>query len=299
MLAALRGTAVALAVMLVACGTALAAAQTLFPDPDHAVDALVAAARANDVAKMKLILGPGSGALINSGDAVADRDGRARFVAAYEARHRIDVAGGKATLIIGENDFPMAIPIVASNGAWRFDARAGREEVLDRRIGQNELNAIEVCRAYVEAQRDYASEERSHDGFLEYAQHFVSRPGKHDGLYWTAAAGAPESPLGPLMAKARAAGYGGKGTPYHGYFYKILTAQGPHAPGGARDYIVKGHMIGGFALIAFPAKYGDSGVMTFIVDRTGAVRQKNLGRDTAAIARAMKRYDPDESWTAP
>ena len=296
---ALRGTILALAALLVAGGTALAATQTPFPDPDHAVDALVAAARANDVAKMKLILGPGSGKLINSGDAVADRDGRARFVAAYEKRHRIDVAGGKATLIIGENDFPMAIPIVASGGAWRFDARAGREEILDRRIGQNELNAIEVCRAYVEAQREYSSEDRTGDGFLEYAQHFLSRPGKHDGLYWPAAAGAAESPLGPLMAKARAAGYGSKGAPYHGYFYRILTAQGPHAPGGARDYIVKGHMIGGFALVAFPAKYGDSGVMTFIVGTDGAVRQKNLGRDSAKLARAMKSYDPDPSWTAP
>ncbi len=299
MLAARRATLIALAAMFLASGGALAAAQTRFPDPEHAVEALVAALRANNVAKIELILGPGSGKLVNSGDPVADRNGRAHFVAAYDTHHRIDRAGDKAILIIGENDFPMAIPIVASHGSWRFDARAGREEILDRRIGQNELNAIEVCRAYVEAQREYASEDRTGSGFLEYAQHFVSRPGKHDGLYWPVAAGAAESPFGPLMAKARAAGYGHKGTPYHGYFYKILTAQGPHAPGGARDYIVRGHMIGGFALVAFPAKYGDSGVMTFVVDRSGVVRQKNLGRDSATIARAMTRYDPDASWTIP
>ena len=298
-MAALRGTVIALAAMILASGAALGAAQTGFADPEQAVQALVAAVRANDVAKMQLILGPGSGALIKSGDPVADRTGRARFVAAYDARHRIDRVGEKATLIIGENDFPMAIPIVAHQGSWRFDARAGREEILDRRIGQNELDAIEVCRAYVEAQRDYASADRTGSGVLEYARHFISRPGKHDGLYWPAAVGVGESPLGPLMAKARAAGYGGKGTPYHGYFYKILTAQGPHAPGGARDYIVNGHMIGGFALVAFPAKHGDSGVMTFLVDRSGVVRQKNLGRNSAAIARAMTRYDPDASWTTP
>jgi hypothetical protein len=174
--------------------------------------------------------------------------------------------------------------------------RAGAQEILDRRIGRDELDAIEVCRAIVEAQRDYASEDRTGDGVAEYAQKFVSDPGKKNGLYWPTSAGGEQSPLGSLVTSARAQGYHGHHVPYHGYYYKLLLRQGSHAPGGARDYIVRGHMIGGFAVVAYPAKWGDSGVMTFIVDQDGTVYEKSLGRGTDKVAAAMTRYDPDPSW---
>ena len=268
--------------------------------------ALVAATRASATREMVKILGPEGGKLVYSGDRVADKAGREKFVASYDKKNKIVMDGDtKARLDIGEEEWPFPIPLVKDGDAWRFDTEAGAKEILARRVGRNELNAIEVCRAYVEAQREYASKDRLGDGLHEYAPKFVSSPGKHDGLYWPVAAGEEESPLGPLIASASAEGYGptsthdGKHRPYHGYYYKILKRQGQDAPGGAYDYIVNNHLIGGFALVAFPARHGDSGVMTFIVNQDGIVHQKNLGPDTATIARRITEYNPDKTWTTP
>lgn len=289
-------------------GTAVAgappASQQVFRTPELAVDALLEANRDDRVATLSRILGPAGSQLIHSGDPVADRTGRAHFVAAYEAAHRIEfVTPDKATLIVGTEDWPLPIPLIRTHSGWRFDTPAGKREILDRRIGRNELNVIEVCRTFVQAQREFAALQSASGAHAEFAQHFMSRPGRHDGLYWPTAAGEPESPLGPLLAQARAAGYAAepahKPVPYHGYYYRILTAQGPQAPGGAKDYLVDGHMTGGFALLAHPAIYGDSGIMTFIVDQDGIVYEKNLGPDTARSARRISRYDPDPSWHAP
>jgi len=285
-------------------GLAAAAKQQSFASPEQAVTALVAAVRTNNRDALLKIFGPAGKDLIFSGDAVADRNGRTHFLAAYAAMNRIDQQGARATLVLGPDAWPFPIPLERRGKIWRFDTKAGREQILDRRIGRNELAAIEVCRAYVDAQREYASQDRNGDGILEYAQHFMSGPGLHDGLYWPAASGEEQSPMGELVADARAQGYEGrqganKPAPYQGYYYRILTGQGPSAPGGASEYIVKGHMIGGFALVAFPAKWGDSGIMTFIVNQDGVVYQKNLGPDTAALAARMTLFDPDASWSKP
>jgi len=205
----------------------------------------------------------------------------------------------KATLIVGSEDWPMPIPAVKGASGWTLDTAAGSRELLARRIGKNELEAIEVVRAVVDAQRDYTSEDRNADGVREYARKFASSPGKKDGLYWPTKEGEPPSPLGDLVAKASSEGYGGKKgaqTPYHGYYYRLLTAQGKDAKGGALNYVVQGRMIGGFAVVAYPAQYSSSGIMTFIVDNDGTVYQKDLGANTTAVARAMKTYNPDSSW---
>ena len=266
-----------------------------FATPDAAVDALVAAARSNGSAELARLLGPEGGPLVTSGDPVADQQARQKFVAAYDRKHAIEKdSDGRAILVIGDEQWPLPIPIVQAQGGWHFDAAAGKREILRRRIGRNELSAIEVCRAYVDAQRDYASKDRNGDGVLEYAQKFVSTKGKEDGLYWQVEPGELESPMGPLFASARAEGY--KRQPYHGYYYRILTGQGKDAPGGAYSYLAGKRMIGGFALVAFPAQYSVSGVMTFIVNQDGIVYQKNLGRDTGKIAHGMTVFDPDASW---
>ncbi len=276
-----------------------------FASPQQAVDALIAAARADEAKDLLKIFGSAGRKLVHSGDAVADREGRARFVARYESGNKIVQEGeDKAILEIGPDQWPFPIPMIRQGNAWHFNTKAGEEEILNRRIGRNELNAIEVCRAYVEAQRDFAALRVHHNEIIAYAQKFRSSRGKRDGLYWPAKLGDDPSPLGPLMADARGEGYrsgfgGEKRSPYHGYYYKILTRQGKDAPGGAYDYIAHGEMIGGFALVAFPAAYGDSGVMTFIVNQDGIVHQKNLGPDTAKIARAMTEYNPDQTWTKP
>jgi len=277
-------------------------AQQSFATPRAAVDALVTAVRASDAAGIGGILGPGSDRLIHSGDPVADRQARERFVAAYETRSRIESEGdARATLLIGEKDWPFPFPLVKRGERWRFDTQAGAQAVIDRRVGRNELAAIEVCLAYVDAQREYAATAGNGDGLHRYATRLVSSPGKKDGLYWPTPEGQPASPFGPLAAKAKKEGYGKSGTgasePYHGYVYRILAAQGPDAPGGAYAYVVKGRMIGGFALVAYPARWGASGVMTFIVNHDGVVYQKNLGPRSAAIAGRMTTFDPDASWT--
>jgi hypothetical protein len=281
------------------------AEQPTFNTPQDAVGGLVAAIRANNSARVLSILGPGSDKLVSSGDRVADRSAYKKFITAYDSAHEISEEGDRvAHLVVGPDDWLFPFPIVKVAGRWQFDADEGAEEIIDRRIGENELDTIQVCEAYVAAQREYAASDRDHDGWVEYAQKLMSDTGKRDGLYWPSSSGNEVSPLGPFMANARAEGYGAAEdqsngrAPYHGYYYKILTGQGPDAKGGAYDYIIKGHMIGGFGLVAYPAQYGSSGIMTFIVNHDGIVYQKNLGPDTAAVASKMTLFDPDRSWTA-
>ena len=281
---------------------ALAPSQQRFATPQAASEALVAAVRANDPKRIRTVLGPGSDQLINSGDPVADRRGRTRFVAAYDKHSKIEPDGdAKAILIVGENYWPLPFPLVKDANGWRFDTESGAEEILNRRIGRNEQAAIQVCLAYVDAQREYALTQGNRDGMHEYAMKLVSTPGKRDGLYWPTKEGQPLSPLGPLAAKESEEGYGTSKNalhePYHGYLYRILTGQSRDAPGGAYDYVARGRMIGGFALVAYPARWGVSGVMTFIVNHDGVVYEMNLGKATAAIASRMTRFDPDSSWS--
>jgi DUF2950 family protein len=277
--------------------------QTTFATPEQGFEALAEALRTGSVRELIKILGPEGETLVQSGDPVEDKHIREQFMELYYEADKIVLDGSdRAILEIGKNEWPLPIPMVKEGSAWRFDTAAGKEEILDRRIGRNELSAIQVCHAYVDAQREYASKDRNGDGFDEYAQKFASTPGKHDGLYWPAAESEEESPLGPLVASAQAVGYKVRSpqqetsAPYYGYYYRILDGQGNHAAGGAYDYIVKGHMIGGFALIAFPAQYDVSGIMTFIVNQDGIVYQKDLGPKTAELAAAITRYDPDATW---
>ena len=289
----------ALAVAPAAVG---ATAQRRFASLEEATDALIGALRSGEPKALLSILGEQGRQLLSSGDPVSDRRVQERFVASYDEQHRLDAGGGKVVLVVGRDDFPFAIPIVPDGPSWRFDTAAGKDEILNRRIGQNELNTMQVCLAFVDAQREYYARDPDGDGLLHYARTFGSSPGKRDGLYWPTNAGEPPSPLGPLVARARSEGYSRRSespTPYWGYYYRILTSQGKDAPGGAYDYIAQGRMFGGFALVAFPAKYGVSGVMTFIVNHDGVVYQKNLGPNTAAIAKAMKQFNPDSTWKKP
>ena len=278
--------------------------QETFATPAAAVDALIAANRGNHIGKLHAILGPESSRLVRSGDSIADKGARARFLASYDAGHKLEFDGEqKAILIVGSDEWPLPIPIIRQHDRWRFDSKAGEEEISNRRIGRNELTVIAVCRAYVAAQREYAAKKPGPGGTAEYAQHFISKADVRDGLYWPTKEGEEESPLGPLVAQARTAGYRPgaphlEPRPYYGYFFRILTRQGPRAPGGAKDYIVNGHMTGGFALVAYPAIHGDSGIMTFIVDQDGIVYEKNLGAGTKRIAAAIADYNPDETWQA-
>jgi hypothetical protein len=265
------------------------------------VAALVTAAKADDEKQMLAIFGSGAKPLISSGDPVADRAAYERFVARYEESNQLThPSDTQAVLEIGKEAWPFPIPLVKDKSGWRFDTAAGQEEVLNRRIGENELSAIQACLAYVDAQREYYLRDPDRDSLLHYARHLQSTNGKRDGLYWPTAEGEPESPLGSFFAQARAEGYAtgstGEPRPYHGYLFRILDAQGPHAEGGAYSYLAKGELMGGFAMVAYPAKYGASGVMTFLVNHDGVVFEKDLGSRTANLARRMKRFDPDESW---
>ena len=291
--------ATAAAALLICATVSTASAQQSFKTPDEAVTALVTAARAGDRKSVLTVLGPGGQDIVSSGDDVADQEIRNEFLAAYDEKHEVRPQGDRATLIVGKDDFPFPIPLVKKADAWRFDTEAGRQEVLFRRIGANELDTIQSALAYVDAQNEYADEDHG-DGVGVYAQRIISQPNKKDGLYWPAAAGEEESPLGEFMADATAQGYrprgGGERSPYHGYYYKILTRQGPAAPGGVLDYVVKGKMIGGFGLVAWPAEYANSGVMTFIVNHNGTVYQKDLGQRTAQVAAGMTAFNPDDTW---
>jgi Protein of unknown function (DUF2950) len=284
---------------LLCSAASVAAAQQAFKTPDEAASALVRAAKAGDMKALVTVLGPDGEDIVSSGDEVADQATREKFVAAYDAKHKIDMEGdSKAIIVIGQEDFPLPIPILRKDGMWRFDTAAGRDEILFRRIGKNELDAVQASLAYVDAQNEYAEKDRTGAGMNTYAQRIISQPGKKDGLYWPASQGEEESPLGDLVAQATAQGYrvGGGRTPYHGYYFKILTKQGQAAPGGELDYVVNGKMIGGFALVAYPADYRNSGVMTFIVSHAGDVYQKDLGPNTARLAERMTSFNPDLTW---
>jgi hypothetical protein len=276
-------------------------AATPFKSPDDAVNALATALRANDTAKLLAILGPGGQDILSSGDDVADEQRRLKFLGLYDQKHALtDEGADHKTLVVGNDDWPLPIPLVKQGDEWRFDSQAAKEEILNRRIGQNELSAIQVCKAIGDAQREFALRDPDGDGLEVYAQKFFSDPGKRNGLYYPTAQGEEPSPLGELVADASAEGYKhieAGPSPYHGYFYRLLTAQGPHAPDGAVDYLVNGKMALGFAVVAWPADYGNSGIMTFIMGPDGVVYQQNLGEETAQIASEMKEFDPGEDWS--
>jgi hypothetical protein len=270
--------------------------QKTFASAEEASSALVAATEANDEKAMLAIFGPDGKQVVSSGDEVEDQANRNNFVKKYHEMHRlVNEPDGTTTLYIGAENWPTPIPLVHKGNTWYFDTEAGTTEILYRRVGRNEITTIRVCQELVAAQKDYFSQNHG-----EYAQRFFSDAGQHNGLYWKAAAGAPESPIGPLIASAVAEGYGnlpeGGPTPFHGYYFHILMAQGHHAPGGSKAYIVRGKMTGGFAFVAYPAEYRSSGVMTFIVGSNGVVYEKDLGQDTEARVKAMKKFDPDSSW---
>lgn len=275
--------------------------QRRFSSPEDAVNAWIAAAKSENTEEVRRILGKGADDVISSGDAVADQQARETFLRAYYQKHAlVSEPDGRMTLLVGMENWPMPIPIVERRGSWRFDTEQGKEELLNRRIGRNELNVQQVCMALVDAQKEYQSADRNGDGVLEYAQMLLSDPGQRNGLYWDAGPDEPPSPMGPLVAEAAAEGYtrneSGQRRPYHGYFYKLLRSQGSHAPGGARDYMANGKMTGGFAIVAWPAEYGNSGVMAFLVSHQGVVYERDLGHRTDEIANSMISFDPDPQW---
>ena len=295
-------TIVALALLVLVPATlAACAAQQSFSSPEAGMTALVEAVKLNDQSSVRAILGPRGNELLNSGDRVADEHNREAFIKAYGEVNKVVLEGdSQAVLVIGQNEWPMPIPLVKSFAGWRFDTPQGEQEIFSRRIGRNELAAIQVCLDIVDAAHEYAALNVKGDGIPEYAPQFLSTPGNHDGLYWPMKTGEPPSPLGPLLAVATSEGYPDSVSkplaPYHGYFYKILTKQGSDAPGGAYDYVIKGHMMGGFAVVAYPARHGASGVMSFLVNQDGTVYEQNLGEHTTAIASKMTTFNPDASW---
>ncbi len=284
---------------------ASAADEQTFATPQEALNALVAAVQNHDTNAIRLIFGPAGHELISPDVVQATEEFKIFVQRLAEKTQLVNTSESNATLELGVDGWPFPIPLVKEGAQWHFDTAAGSEEILARRIGRDEMGALNVCNAYVEAQREYASEDRMGDGVLAYAQFLRSTPGTHDGLFWpTNQPGEELSPLGPLVAQARVEGYqrtakmlNDEQAPYHGYYFKILTRQGKHAPGGKYDYIINGRMIAGFALVAWPAEWGNTGVMTFIVNQQGKVYQKTLGPRTAKIARAITTYDPDDTWT--
>jgi hypothetical protein len=280
--------------------TVTASAQKTFATPEGAAAAFIEATKAFDAPALNEILGPEGEDLVSSEDPVRDKSIAASFNAKAQQRHSVVIDPknpNRATLIVGEDDFPLAIPIVKRNGAWLFDTKAGRQEVLYRRIGSNELDAIEICRGYVDAQKEYALEKHDDAKVNQYAQRVISTPSKHDGLVWRNEDGSLGGPMSEDIANALQEGYTDKAQPYHGYFFKILKGQGPSAPLGNQNFVVEGAMIGGFALAAAPAHYRVTGVKSFIVSYEGIVYQKDLGPDTLKIFRDMGLYNPDKSWT--
>ncbi len=272
-----------------------------FPSAADATKALITALQNDDQQALLKLFGPDAKDVISSGDATEDKNDREQFVQKYQQMHRlVTEPDGTTTLYIGAENWPSPIPLVHNASGWYFNTAAGKQEILYRRIGKNELAAIAVCHELVDAENEYSAQPRDGDSVKSYAQKFRSDPGKHNGLYWDAASGEPESPMGPLVASATAEGYvhdasqGPK--PFEGYYYRVLTAQGPNASGGAHSYIVDGKMTRGFAFLVYPAEYRSSGVMTFIVNQDGVVYEKDLGPKTAEIAKSLTRYDRDASW---
>ncbi len=274
-----------------------------FPSPEEGFAALAGAIAAHDETRLLRILGPAARGLVQSGDRVADRAARDAFTTEYQQRQSIERASPRrAVLSIGADAWPLPIPMIERGGAWRFDSRAGAQELVDRRVGRNELDTIATLRAITAAQFEYAASAGRQGPWRAYARRFFSAPGQRDGLYWASAEGEPESPLGPLAAQASRGGYSrgardGTPRPFNGYFFRMLEAQGPSAPGGAQAYLVDGRMIGGFAVLAWPASYGASGIQSFIVSHGGVVYQANLGPRTAERAARITAFDPDEAWS--
>jgi Protein of unknown function (DUF2950) len=296
----------ALLLSLTACNKSDNSSAQAFPSADDAGNALLQAAKSRDQNAILAVLGPESKELISSGDATQDKSMVDSFVAAYGEMHRFrKMPDGAQILLVGADNFPFPIPLKKnSGGKWFFDTAAGRDEILARRIGRNELAVIDVCGALADAQAEYFSRRRDGASSKQYALKFISDGGKQNGLYWESPEGQPRSPLGPLVAFATDEGYGAKPnsnsnshSPFHGYNFRILTKQGSHAPGGAKDYVVNGKMVGGFAFVAYPAEYGNSGVMTFVINQDGVLLQKDLGKTTAEIAISMNEFDPDNTWT--
>ena len=277
-----------------------AAAQRTFATPQEAAAALTDAVRAANVDGLVAIVGPGSRSWIFTGDATADANDWKKFVAAYDEKKAFVAQGEAKTLLkVGNDEWTFPAPLVKRGAKWAFDANAGKEEIINRRVGQNELDAMQTMLAIVDAQREYAASDADGNGYADYARRFRSSPGKKDGLYWAAAAGEEPSPLGELVATAAREGYKpapAAPQPYHGYLFRILTAQGKNAPGGAYDYMVRDKLLGGFAVVAYPAKHGVSGVMSFLVNHDGVVYEKDLGAKTAETGSAMTRFDPDSTW---
>ncbi len=265
---------------------------------------MIKAIKANDEPALRAIFGPEGSKLLSSGDAVADEHSRATFSKAYDEANKVVIESeAQAILLIGKDEWPMPIPLVKYPDGWRFDTVKGRDEILKRRIGRNELETMQVCLAIVDAEREYATRHLDSDGVPVYASRFTSRPGKRDGLYWPTQANEAPSPLGALLANAADEGYARRGVlqrePYHGYYYRILTGQGEDPPNGARDYLVKGKMIGGFAVIAYPARYGASGVMSFLVNHDGVIYQKDLGPNAKTVAATITTFNPGAGWKKP
>lgn len=302
---ALAATTIAALALTLSAHADAPAKQEMFASPEAGAEALAAAVRARDPDALVKVVGPESKSWLFSGDNVSDRADWKQFLELYDTRHTLDKAGdGRVVLSVGKDAWPFPAPLVKVAAGWHFDADAGREEVLNRRVGRNELDTIQTLLAIVDAQTEYARVDYDKDGFPTYARRFRSSPGKKDGLYWPTAPGEPPSPLGDLVAKATGEGYSHakdtpekeQPTPYHGYLFRMLTAQGPAAKGGAFDYMVRGKLFGGFAVIAWPAKYANSGVMTFMVNYEGVVYQRDLGDETSARAEKITRYNPDKSW---
>jgi len=293
--------AVAMIFILSGSNADAAVKQRGFASPEEAVKAFAAAMKSNDERELLSIFGAAAKDLISSGDPVRDKQRREMFITDYDRKNSIAPEGAKMVLVIGEKDWPFPIPLVKKADQWIFDTKAGKEEILNRRIGEDELDTVQTLLAIVDAQREYAMQDHDNDGLREYAEKFASDPGKKNGLYWETKQGEEPSPLGELVADARAEGYTRTGAkqgpvPFHGYYFRMLKKQGKHAAGGAFDYVVKNNMIGGFAVVAYPAAYGRSGVMTFMVNHEGVVYEKDLGKNTAKTAKAMTSFDPDKTW---
>ena len=292
---------VAMIIIIVGVKADAAVKQKGFATPDEAVNAFATAMRSNDEQALLSIFGTAAKELISSGDPVRDKQRREMFISDYDRKNSITQEGAKMVLVVGEKDWPFPIPLVKRGDQWIFDTQAGKEEILNRRIGEDELSTVQTLLAIVDAQREYALIDRDNDGLRAYAEKLRSDPGKKNGLYWETKEGEEPSPLGELVADARAEGYTRTGPkqgpiPFHGYYFRLLKKQGKHAPGGAFDYVVKNKMIGGFAVVAYPAVYGSSGVMTFVVNHEGVVYEKDLGKNTAKTAKAMTSFDPDKTW---
>jgi hypothetical protein len=270
--------------------------QKSFATPQLAADALIKAAESYDVPTLLAIFGPEGKDFVASADPVGDKNRAQEFVAKAHEKHSVSVEKTKATLLVGKDDWPLPVPIVLKRGQWYFDTTTGRREILFRRIGANELDAIQVAHGYVEAQKEYVSTIHDDSNLHEYAKKIISTPGKQDGLCWKNPDGTPGGPISEGIARAIEQGYTDKASPYHGYYFKILNGQGPNAPLGKLDYVIRGFMIGGFALVAVPAEYRVTGVKTFMVNHYGVVYEKDLGPDSLKIVKEMDRFNPDKSW---